>query len=602
MPEYFLPEMGVPCARSTHKHSRKIYRNCKGFSGPNLICKYPLFSDTHNSVYDFMDSDGKLLNSSGIAYNEQLPLRDYAMTPFPSLKIASHIALERFGVPYSLNKCQRWKIYDELRRVLHNLQDEDIGLRVSLLRLNVDCFQDWNYLPEERQYSNEYSKDVILEFHGYNGQKKIDIFGGHMKMIDLLRKPLRSAKKKNLHVWLRMRKPQQSAVPHHKKLMHLFITEQLISYHPGLINSYGKKLGTKLHNQNYARENRRKNCLRCPHRHSKWKLWYKLFVNDVYFKYEEKNGMKQLQRIKSKQSTSPVDEISCFCDVADVESEVDFYNDRIRNAVPLKEFLVVRIDRKIRCKRRKRCRETWQENWITEYEKWYHGTSDTFTFTLKNVSEPSDTTTDIQWDYAELCEFITPVGDENNGSFVNILECARKIDGIYPKIFRCDFPFTEDFLSTYSVPKCLVNFVGVTIFQPNPKNKLMRIILNPEENTVKKGQKMYNLPRRQKNSIHIVNNIDHCQVYDSQAAEIVALSRIYYSDEPGPSQLNSADRTLSQEDIPLHCCVCDTFDEFSFALQCGHFTCRGCWIQHAMHSLQNFNVPIRCPVSVYVNS
>lgn len=70
--------------------------------------------------------------------------------------------------------------------IFGSLKNEEINLRVSLVRGITDCFQESPYNQSLRatELSNN---DVLLEYHGYQKQKKIEVSGRYFTLTDLMR-------------------------------------------------------------------------------------------------------------------------------------------------------------------------------------------------------------------------------------------------------------------------------------------------------------------------------------------------------------------------------------------------------------------------------
>ncbi|VDM99883.1 unnamed protein product [Thelazia callipaeda] len=338
-----------------------------------------------------------------------------------------------------------------------------------------------------------------------------------------LRRQPRKTSKKKLRGWLRLRRVPICTVPDQEKMAHLFIKEQLTTYVPGLINFGGRKLSKKLEKDLFVRKHG-PSCGR------------NILNNKTHTGYSTYNNhLKYILRKK--------DWIDYFCSALVIdEQDVDSEDDRTRISDERNNVMVASLKdcviQKFDIGSRRKATKSHRENYTEEYQTWYMSNSRS-SFCMKAVAEkkmvPANRS-NVSTNDAKMREFVV----SENDFPAEIWKHARRIRGIVPDIYICDLPINLDLCGiSPSLPDYLQHFNGVALFQPSNDKNLLKITLNPGL-VAEREEKSSILPRSKNTAVAIAT--EPCQVYDFDAAEMVALSSVYH-------------RNRAEVLVFLHCCI-----------------------------------------------
>lgn len=552
MPTFFAD--GVERTRNEHRGKLKLHRNRRGAVGPNLISKVIWNQDSHLAEYDFVGDNGMLR-------------KHYKQEPFAALKAADRLTLEGLSVPYSLNKKQRWSLLKDLLSSLKDLQDESINLRVSLARVALERSDPWEY-PEDSVGWISFG-DVVLEFHGYNGDEEVTTTKP-MKLEKLV-KAVRNPRKKDMHDRLRLRPAklrEDTTIPHDQKMLHVVFKELVLT------TRYGKYMPKKPYHAFCLEEEREQRRVKTRGRKGR--------------------SHRLCRMLRRKLLTS--DQRTVDIEIEELPSLESGKDREPPRTIPLAAF-TTKARPSLHRKKRKH-----KDDRCPEYLEWYTKSPSSDACSQLNEEheeEEEDAKESEAFYYSSLPEFILDSPDGlDYCAAKELLKEAERVRGVLPDTYIAN-------LSSQQIPPfnghCIGALNAYLILQPFLCDSVLkyRVLCNSYDGPFRWkdlnfGDTALVTASKEKTSFLSLDLNDTSISYSQDSAKNVALEQIY---------LEHSKKDVAKKCVPSEfygsyvCCICYSDDQDGFALKCLHYACRQCWSQYAGHRLKSALVPIICPQS-----
>lgn len=583
MPQYF--DDNAPMFGRRRAKDLKIYHARKCTVGPDIISKYIWYMDSHYTNYKFIGPDGQL--------KKQLH-----EPPYPSLTTAQTMLLERFDIPYSVNKRQRWTIMSIGRKSISSLQNRSIGLRVSIYRELPNITKNLYYSCPEWLTGSTYDHTIISEFHGSNDGNELHLKRRNVNFARIFRKDEVFPRKKKrryhrrrypilrLNGWMNTK--EQDKIEFEQRSTHLVFKEQCFTPSIRGLNMdrmwNPKRVKTRTNMLSRTAEKK----LKKKERKQKKRRGTNRTRSHVEVKKRPTNGCKFFR--KYEESSDP-ETVSLIIDTDTELSDYDGECVQAHYKPALSDFEVYPRKQSRKSSKKKATRSVSPP----EYQCWLLS-SPSVDYVAVNDEEIKETPSEMM-SHLLLPSFVVQLNEKEEtflATAKELLPDCNRLVGILPETFLSNVDSISDHLRKL-IPElvdCMYGYIFVTRCLSYEDTVSLRCIVNRNDSS----RSEVNSPVPHKFTTYAsISRFIPCErfvpstSYTQEMADNIACARLLA--ESG----HMCEDIPSTSIDPSYCSICDSDGWDGFALQCRHFFCRECWTSHAAHMLLSGIVPVTCP-------
>uniref|UniRef100_A0A183VBW2 RBR-type E3 ubiquitin transferase n=1 Tax=Toxocara canis TaxID=6265 RepID=A0A183VBW2_TOXCA len=473
---------------------------------------------------------------------------------------ADPLGISDFCVPYSVNKKGRWLFMDQAKMGIATFQDDEFGVRVSVIRSKIAQSNKENENAPETYVDRTPSNQVITDLHSFEDGNTIHKEGKRMNYASVSRKANPPRRRRGRLIRPIVSLPTEAIPDDHqessmKKEVHIIYKEQCLEMSKREINT-NKKM------------KREKNVRISLHRQSK--RFPSDDEADAYDAVCDEFRHSESQWLQS-------DNLRCYADIN----------------VPLVQSLHDFVIRKNRSRNRSKKRKSGEVDLDMANDKHYLLVTESSDLPSNRIMALPAVTFPLV-SYNSLRSFI-------DNEFTN----AHKVDRLYPSTYAIHAVSGDTCEPLKSVlPE---GFVGTVFIQDAGRlqgTTLLRCILNSfvlEEGLFGGGHNK----ERSYDGYWALNTKFHSMVLSPVGhlpKEMFANAQVYTHTEAAYLALSQrgSEWTCCDGDAQIStetgiCRACYNEEDSCVSLSCKHYFCRTCWAHYVIRCLQNTKIPVTCP-------